>query len=92
MTRLSDSFPIVPENCVVMVGKNDQLGVYVVVYQPRDLPGMLHAIALDNNEAIFLSEPVENTEEGHEQIAQFVQENANDIPLAWSFGLGEVSA
>lgn len=92
MTRLSESFPTIPEDGATIVGRNKQDVVYAVIFQLEQLPGMLCGMVIGSDVDGQTFGPVENTEAGRETIRQFVQKKTAGIRLVWSAPSEEVSA
>ena len=89
MTRLSDSFPAIPENSAGLVGKTGQLDVYVVIYRPQNMTDMFSAMVPTNDPVNHLREPVENTDAGRELIGRLIKDYTGDVPLAWTVSYAE---
>ena len=82
MTRLSDALPPLPATGEALIGRNDQRGIYVLICEPSDRPGMFN-VAVNNNGTINeLAEPVRDSA-ARELIGGLIKDSTDGAPLVW---------
>ncbi|MDK8345471.1 hypothetical protein QP868_02070 [Brevibacterium sp. UMB1308A] len=84
MARLSDSFPPLPATGAALIGKNDERGIYVLICEPSDRPGVFN-VAVNNNGTINeLAEPVRDSVAARELIGGLIKDSTDGAPLVWT--------
>ena len=86
MTRLAGSFPPLPATGTALIGRNDELGIYVLICEPSDRPGVFNVVVNNNGVVSELGEPMGGSVAGRELIGGFIKDSTDGAPLVWTVG------
>lgn len=84
MTRLAGSFPTLPATGTALIGKNDELGIYVLICEPSDSPGAFNVVVNNNGVVSELGKPAGDSMVSRELIGGLIKGSTGGAPLVWT--------